>query len=40
MTWIIWPREGASVNIHVQFGKVSLSSCDPTWCMKWEGEKR
>lgn len=40
MTWIIWPREGASVNIRIRFGKVALSSCDPNWCMKWDGEKR
>lgn len=40
LTWIIWPREGTSVNISIRFGKVTLSSADRNWCIKREGESR
>lgn len=34
--WVAWPREGTSVNIHVNFGKIALSSGDLNWYMRWE----
>lgn len=34
--WVVYPREGSSVNIKVRFGRVCLSSDDPDWHIIWE----
>lgn len=38
VSWVIWPREGTSVNVIIRSGKVMLSSADANWYMRKEGQ--